>query len=48
MAPMDAVVRTRIMEPGDMATPQSPVFSLAITDPKWVRAYVSGTGSGQN
>lgn len=41
VAPVDAVVRTRLMEPGEMATPQSPVFSLAITDPKWVRAYVS-------
>src|SRR5262245_10868813 len=41
LAPMDAVVRNRILEPGDMASPQRPVFSLAITDPKWVRAYVS-------
>src|SRR5262245_35970738 len=41
LAPIDAVVRTRILEPGDMASPQRPVFSLAIIDPKWVRAYVS-------
>ncbi|HEV3023466.1 MAG TPA: efflux RND transporter periplasmic adaptor subunit [Pirellulales bacterium] len=41
LAPMDAVVRTRIMEPGEMASPQKPVFSLAIIDPKWVRAYVT-------
>jgi HlyD family secretion protein len=41
IAPMDAVVRTRLMEPGEMASPQKPVFSLAIADPKWVRAYVS-------
>src|SRR5918996_6433925 len=41
VAPMDAVVRTRILEPGEMVSPQKPVFSLAITDPKWVRAYVS-------
>jgi HlyD family secretion protein len=41
IAPIDAVVRTRLMEPGEMASPQKPVFSLAITDPKWVRAYVS-------
>ncbi len=41
VAPVAAVVRTRIMEPGEMASPQKPVFSLAITDPKWVRAYVS-------
>ena len=40
VAPVDAVVRTRLMEPGEMASPQKPVFSLAVTDPKWVRAYV--------
>lgn len=47
LAPTDAVVRTRIMEPGEMATPQSPVFSLAVTDPKWVRAYVSEPDLGK-
>lgn len=40
-APLDAVVRSRLMEPGEMASPQRPVLSLAIIDPKWVRAYVS-------
>jgi HlyD family secretion protein len=39
-APLDTVVRSRLVEPGDMATPQQPAFTLAITDPKWVRAYV--------
>jgi len=39
-APVDAVVRARLMEPGEMASPQKAVFTLAITDPKWVRAYV--------
>ena len=47
LAPIDAVVRTRILEPGDMASPQKPVFSLAITDPKWVRAYVSEPDLGK-
>jgi HlyD family secretion protein len=47
LAPMDGVVRTRILEPGDMASPQRPVFSLAITDPKWVRAYVSEPDLGK-
>jgi HlyD family secretion protein len=47
LAPMDAVVRTRILEPGEMASPQKPVFSLAITDPKWVRAYVSEPDLGK-
>jgi HlyD family secretion protein len=30
-----------------MASPQKPVFSLAITDPKWVRAYVSEPDLGK-
>jgi membrane fusion protein PltH len=47
LAPMDAVVRTRILEPGEMVSPQKPVFSLAITDPKWVRAYVSESDLGK-
>ncbi|HXL16648.1 MAG TPA: HlyD family efflux transporter periplasmic adaptor subunit, partial [Streptosporangiaceae bacterium] len=47
VAPMDAVVRTRLLEPGEMASPQKPVFSLAITDPKWVRAYVSEPDLGK-
>ena len=47
VAPVNAVVRTRIMEPGEMASPQSPVFSLAVTDPKWVRAYVSEPDLGK-
>lgn len=47
VAPTDAVVRSRLMEPGELATPQRPVFSLAITDPKWVRAYVPETALGR-
>ena len=46
-APIDAVVRARLMEPGDMASPQRPVFTLAITDPKWVRAYVREADLGR-
>lgn len=46
-APVDAVIRSRLMEPGEMASPQKPVFTLAITDPKWVRAYVSETDLGR-
>ncbi len=40
-APLDAVVRSRIVEPGDISSPQKAAFTLAITDPKWVRAYVA-------
>ena len=46
LAPLDAVVRSRIVEPGEMASPQKAAFTLAITDPKWVRAYVSETDLG--
>lgn len=46
-APMDSLVRSRIMEPGEMASPQKPVFSLAIVDPKWVRAYVAEPDLGK-
>jgi HlyD family secretion protein len=40
LAPLDAVVRSRIVEPGEIASPQKTAFTLAIIDPKWVRAYV--------
>jgi HlyD family secretion protein len=46
-APSDAVVRTRLMEPGEMASPMKPVFALAIVDPKWVRAYVAEPDLGK-
>ncbi len=46
-APLAAVVRTRVAEPGDMASPQRTVFTLAITNPKWVRAYIPETDLGR-
>jgi HlyD family secretion protein len=46
-SPIDGVVRSRLMEPGEMASPQRPVFSLAIVDPKWVRTYVSEPDLGK-
>lgn len=39
-APADGVIQNRILEPGDMASPQRPVYTLALNDPVWVRAYV--------
>jgi HlyD family secretion protein len=41
IAPAGGVVRSRLLEPSEMTSPQLPVFSLALVDPKWVRAYVS-------
>lgn len=46
-APSDAVVRARLMEPGEMANPQRPVLSLAIINPKWVRSYVPEADLGK-
>ncbi|MDR2000831.1 MAG: efflux RND transporter periplasmic adaptor subunit, partial [Zoogloeaceae bacterium] len=40
-APFDAIVQSRLMEPGEMAAPSKPVFSLATVGTKWVRAYIS-------
>lgn len=47
IAPTDGVVRSRLLEPGDMATPQKPVYALAITEPKWIRVYVSEPDLGR-
>ena len=46
MSPTDGVIRTRILEPGDMAGPQTPVYTIAIMNPKWVRAYIPETDMG--
>ncbi|MFO1439398.1 MAG: HlyD family efflux transporter periplasmic adaptor subunit [Verrucomicrobiaceae bacterium] len=46
-APTDAVVRSRLLEPGDMATSQKPVFALALTRPKWIRVYVHESDLGK-
>ena len=40
-SPTNAVVRARLLEPGDMASPSNPAYTLALTSPKWVRAYVN-------
>ena len=39
-APTNGIIQNRILEQGDMAFPQTPVFTLALNDPVWVRAYV--------
>ena len=46
-APTNGVIRNRLLEPGDMASPQKPVFTLALDDPVWVRAYVPETDLGK-
>ena len=46
-APCAGVVRSRLLEPGDMATPQTPLFRIALNDKKWVRAYVTEADLGR-
>ena len=46
-APDNGIIQERILEPGDMASPQRPVYTLALTDPIWVRAYVQETDLGR-
>lgn len=46
-APADGVIRDRMLEPGDIASPQRPVYTLALTDPVWVRTYVPEPALGR-
>ena len=46
-APAAGVVEDRILEVGDMASPQKAVYTMALTDPVWVRAYVSEPDLGK-
>lgn len=39
-APSDGVIENRVLEPGDMASPQKTAFTLALTDPVWARVYL--------
>ena len=47
LSPIDGVVRSRLQEPGDMASPQKPVYLIAVEDTKWVRAYISEKRLGE-
>ncbi|WP_040888847.1 efflux RND transporter periplasmic adaptor subunit [Verrucomicrobium sp. 3C] len=40
VAPKEGVIEVRILEPGDMVTPQAPVFTVALDNPVWARIYV--------
>jgi HlyD family secretion protein len=46
-APSAGVIRDRLLEPGDMVSPRTPVLTLALTDPVWVRAYAPETHLGR-
>jgi len=46
-APADGIIRNRILEPGDMVTPQIPVFTMALVDPVWVRTFAPEVDLGK-
>ncbi|MEJ2142320.1 MAG: efflux RND transporter periplasmic adaptor subunit [Gammaproteobacteria bacterium] len=47
-APVSGVVRERIVEVGDFVNPQTPVITLALMNPVWVRTYLPDTYLGHN
>jgi len=46
-APSDGIIEDRLLEPGAMASPERPVFTLALNDPIWIRAYISEPDLGK-
>lgn len=46
-APSNGIIEDRILEPGDMASPQKPVYTLALMNPLWARTYVPETDLGK-
>ena len=46
-APATGIIRNRILEPGDMAAPEKPVLTLAVTEPLWLRVYLSEPDLGR-
>lgn len=46
-APADGTILTRAVEPGTILPAGSTVFTLSLTNPVWVRAYVSESELGQ-
>lgn len=46
-APAEGVVLTRVVEPGAVVLPNSPVYTIALTNPVWVRTYASETILGR-
>lgn len=47
VAPSDGIVIVRVREPGSMVASSTPVYSLSLSDPVYVRAYVSEPDLGR-
>jgi HlyD family secretion protein len=46
-APNDGVIQNRLLEVGDMASPEKPVFTIALKTPLWIRVYVDEPDLGK-
>lgn len=46
-APAAGTVQSRILEPGDMASPDRPVYTLAMSEPLWARVYIAEPDLGK-
>jgi len=46
-SPSNAIVLSRIVEPGAMVGPNTPVYTLALSDKVWVRTYISEPDLGR-
>ncbi len=42
-APDNGIIMTRIQEPGAVVEPSQPIYTMAKTEPVWVRAYIPET-----
>ncbi len=47
VAPNAGIVLTRIREPGAVVIPNSPVLTVSVIDPVWIRAYVDEPNLGR-
>jgi len=45
-APTDGIILTRIREPGTVVNPADPVYTLSISSPVWIRAFVDEPNLG--
>lgn len=46
-APNEGIILSRIREPGSVVNPGNPIYSLTITSPVWIRAFVSEPQLGE-
>ncbi len=47
LAPEAGTIQARILEPGAMASPQTPVLTLALDNPVWIRAWLPENALGR-